>query len=175
MNTNYTMKRWQLAYHCNSDSSTPPLCEMMGTYQLSRWTGDQTVCTIQTIDLSLPWSNSNRDTIYKNGIRYLIKNGISQKKRHVQWYLYTFNLHLIPTGSAKCFAYSSSVYWTMSMDCKTSNTPTVMGKRSRYLFSQFTVTKMKMIFWYLVILGKGIVTRRWHAIYNSNLWIKKPR
>lgn len=91
MNTNYTMKRWQLAYHCNSDSSTPPLCEMMGTYQLSRWTGDQTVCTIQTIDLSLPWSNSNRDTIYKNGIRYLIKNGISQKKD-------TFNgiyIHLI--------------------------------------------------------------------------------
>lgn len=54
-----------MKYHYNIDPSTLPLYEMMGTYQLLQWNVDQTVCTVQTIDPSLPWSTSNLKIIGK--------------------------------------------------------------------------------------------------------------
>lgn len=38
----------------------------METYQLSQWSGDQTVRTAQTIGLSLPWSMSTKEQSNNN-------------------------------------------------------------------------------------------------------------
>lgn len=47
--------------------------------------------------------------------------------------LYKCSLDMIPTGSAKYFSYSSSVYLVMSTDCITACKQTLNDVNSRYL------------------------------------------